>query len=381
MYPASAELKAAIRTDHIAIAKAEVWNQDQRLTTLDIADGNVDVSIGSAIRRSCSATLVTSRESDNLVPDSDFDFLTPFGNELRLYRGVQFEDGTTEYVPLGVFLITDVNINDTNAGVNITIRGEDRGLRISRNKWTEPYQMVSGSLESSITALLQDRYVDVVTNFPSTNVTIQQVILGTETSNDPWKDAVEICELAGFDLFFDVNGIATMRQFPSIDGSPVVEVFSEDEGTTILSLSRDISTRSTYNGVVYTIEGSEVATPIRVEVWDEDPASPTYRYGVFGEAPTFVTTSLLATQTEAIQAASYLLNTFIGAQESINFDALVDPTLDVNDVIYVKSTGAKVDRLAILDRVQVPLNPSASMSAVTRVVRVVATNEIVSVGS
>jgi hypothetical protein len=381
MYPASAEFKTAIKTDHIAVAKAEVWNQEQRLIELDIRDGSVDVSVDSAIRRNCQVSLVTSRASDNIVPDTDFDYLTPFGNELRLYRGVQFSDGTTEYVPLGVFIITDVNILDSNDGVVVVVRGDDRGLRISRNKWIQPYQMTSGSLESSITSLLQNRYSDIQTNFPTTNVTIQQVVLGTTSPNDPWKDAVEICELGGYDLYFDVNGIATMRQFPSLDGSPVVEIFQEDEGTTITSLSRDISTRNTYNGIIYRLEGSNITTPVQVEIWDEDSASPTYRYGVFGEAPTFVTTNVLSTQAEAVQAASILLNKFIGAQEQISFDSLVDPTLDANDVIYVKANGAKVDRLAIIDSIQIPLSPSGQMVTRTRVVRVVNTNEIIAVGA
>lgn len=381
MYPASAELKAAIRTDHIAISKAEIWNQEQRLLTLDIGDGSVEVSVDKTTRRTCSVSLITSRNADNLVPDTDFDYLTPFGNELRLFRGVEFEDGTREYVPLGVFVITDVNIEDRNDGVSIQVRGEDRGAKISRNKWTKVYQMVSGSLESSISALLQDRYADVQTNFPTTNVTIQQVILGAEKSNDPWQDAIEICELGGYDLFFDVNGVATMRQFPALDGSPVVALFQEGEGNIITSLSRDISTRDTYNGVIYTIEGSNITTPLKVEVWDDDPASPTYRYGVFGQAPTFVTSNILATQTEAVNAASLLLYKYIGAQENISFSSLVDPTLDVNDVIYVKSDGAKVDRLAIIDSITIPLTVDGQMSTKTRVVRVVATNEIVAVGA
>lgn len=381
MYPASAELKAAIRTNHISVAKAEIWNQEQKLLILDIASGEVQVSVSNAYRRTCKVSLTTYRSVDNLVPDTDFDFLTPFGNELRLYRGVQFDDGTEEYVPLGVFVMTDIKIRDENDGVFIDIEGVDRGIIVSRNKWTEPYQMVNGTLESSIQNLLQDRYSDVQVNFPTTNVTINQVILGAETSNDPWKDAVEICELGGYDLFFDVDGVATMRQFPSLDGSPVVATFEEGNGTIITNLSRDISSRDTYNGIIYTVEGSNVGTPIRVEVWDEDPASPTYRYGVFGEAPTFVTGNLLATEAEAINVATILLNKYIGAQEQISFGSLVDPTLDSNDVVYVKSVGAKVDRLVIIDDITVPLAADNEMSTTTRVVRVVGANEIISVGA
>lgn len=381
MYPASAAFKAAIVTDHIAIAKAEVWNQDQKLATIDIKDGSVKVDSKSAFRRTCEVSLVTDRTTANLVPDNDFDTLSPFGNELRLYRGVQYSDGTQEYVPLGVFIITDVNVSDNNEGVEIKLAGEDRALRISRNKWREPYQLVDGPLETAIRDLLEDRYADVQTNFPTTNVTINQVILGAENENDPWKDAVEICELVGYDLFFDVNGIAVMRQFPTLSGAVVSAVYVENDNTIVTSVDRLISSKDTFNGVIYTIEGSEVETPIRVEAWDEDTTSPTYRYGVFGEAPTFITTSLISTEAEAISAAKALLERYIGAQENISWNSLVDPTLDVNDVVYIRALGAKVDRVLIIDSVDIPLDVTSTLSAQARVVRVVDANEVVSIGS
>lgn len=381
MYPASAEFKAAIRTDHIAIAKAEVWNQDSKIADLDIDSGSVKVSVSSAVRRTCEVRLITDRTTANLVPDNGFDTLAPFGNELKLYRGVQFADGTTEYVPLGVFVMTQVSIQDSNDGVSISINGEDRSIIISRNKWTEPYQMVQGTLEASLTALLQDRWADIQTSFPTTNVTVQQVIFGADNNNDAWKDAVGLAELVGYDLFFDVDGVCTMKQFPSLDSSVVVATYQEDENTIITSLDRSMSTKETYNGVIYTIEGSQVTTPVRVEVWDEDTTSPTYRYGVFGEAPTFITTGVLATEAEAIKAATALLNTYIGAQEEISWNSLVDPTLDVNDVVYIHTYGAKVDRLVIIDSLTIPLNPQSGLSAQARIVRVVDTNEIVAVGS
>ena len=381
MYSSSSALKTAILTDHIVISKAEVWASDQKLQEINISEGTVQVDARSAVRRTCDITLITDRETTNLVPDNDFDLLTPFGNELRLYRGVQYYDGTEEYVPLGVFVIIEVAISDTNDGVKIQLKGEDRSIRVSRAKFTEPYQMVAGSLESSLTALLKNRYPDVETAFPTTNVSITNIVLGTEQDNDPWKDSVEIAELVGFDLYFDQNGVVRMNQFPTLDGSVVVATFIEGSGTTVTSLNRTISTKSTYNGVIYTIEGTEVATPIRVEVWDEDPASPTYRFGIFGEVPVFIETSLVATEAEAIRAAISLLNIYVGSQEVINWESLVDPTLDAQDVVYVKSNGSKVDRLVIIDSIDIPLTPKGSMSANARTVRVVATGEQVLIGA
>jgi len=381
MYSASGAFRTAIENDHIVVSKAEVWTSDQKLATLDIASGSVTIDAGSAARRVCSVDLTTNRTSENIVPDNPFDILTPFGNELRLFRGVQFNDGTVEYVPLGIFVIIEVFISDNNQGVSIQVSGQDRSLIISRNKWTQPYQMINGSLEDSITALLKDRFPDVQTDFPVTNVAINQVVLGTEQSNDPWQDIVEIANLVGYDLFFNAEGIVEMKQFPTLDGAVVVAKFEEGVNTTVLSLDRTISAKETFNGVIYTIQGSEVSAPIRVEVWDEDTTSPTYRYGKFGEVPTFIETNLLSTQGEAISAALSLLNKFIGAQESINWNLIVNPTLDVQDVVYIKSQGAKVDRLVILDKLDIPLSPQDAMTAVARTVRVVATGETVIVGA
>lgn len=377
MYPTTAEFRTAVATSHVVVSKAEVWIGEQRLTTLDIESGSVEVSTSSALRRTCRVNLITNRESDNLVPDSQFDLLTPFGNELRLYRGIQFDDGSEEYVPLGVFVITDVNVTDNNEGVTIEVAGEDRALIISRNKWTSPYQVTSAALETAIADLLENRYPEIVTSFTTTGVTVNQVVLGVEKDNDPWQDAVELCQLVGYDLFFDATGIAVMKQFPTLDGTSAVATFIEGSGTTVLSLNRTLTSKETFNGVIYYVEGSNVTTPIRVEVWDEDPSSPTYRYGKFGQVPTFVESNLLATSAQAITAATLLLNTYIGAQETINWEGIVNPALDVQDIVYVKATGAKVDRLVILDSLTIPLSPEESMTAQARTVRLVASGETI----
>ncbi len=381
MYSTSESFKEAIIGPHVVIAKAEVWASDRKLLDLEIDTGKVTVSTNNAVRRTCEIHLTTDRTTANLVPDNGFDYLAPFGNQLRVYRGVRFTDGTEEYIPLGVFVITEVQVEDTNEGVSMTIRGDDKSIIVSRNKWTATYQMTNGTLETSLSNLLQNRFPDIEINFPTTNVTVNQIVLGADSNVDPWKDSVMIAQLVGFDLFFDVNGVCVMKQFPTLDAATVVATYEEGNGTTITRLDRKISTRETFNGVIYTIEGSQVTTPIRVEVWDEDTTSPTYRFGIFGSVPTFVTTNLLSTTAEAIKAATLLLNTYIGQQEEISFDALVDPSLDVNDVIYIKTNGAKVDRTVIIDTLEIPLNYTDSLNVATRVVRVVGDNEIVAIGT
>jgi hypothetical protein len=381
MYPTTTKFKAAILLNHKVVVYAEVWNSERKLIDLNIDTGKVSVTANNNIRRTCEIHLTTDRTTTNLVPATGFDYLAPFGNQLKLFRGIEYDDGTTESIPLGVFVMTEVKVTDRNEGVDMVIRGEDKSIIVSRNKWTSAYQMTNGTLEASLTALLQNRYPDIKLDFPITNVTVNQIVLGSDSSLDPWADAVNIAQLVGYDLFFDVKGVCTMKQFPSLDASSVVATYKEGSGTTVTQIDRNISTKETYNGVIYTVEGSQVTTPIRVEIWDENTASPTYRYGVFGSVPTFVTTNLISTSTDAIKAASLILNTVIGAQEQIDFSSVVDPSLDANDVVYIKSVGSKVDRTVIIDSLDIPLEYTGTLSVKTRVVRVVGANEIIAVGT
>ena len=377
MYSTSAEFLLKIRQSHTAISKAEVWGEGTKLRDLDITSGSVRVDAKSSVRRTVSINIVADREDNAIVPDDAFDDLAPFGNELRVYRGAVLDDGTEEYVPLGAFVMTDVVITDRLGGVDIVINGQDRSFKVSSNRWLNAYKVAAGDLADALTALLQNRYADIRLSFPtSTGVTINELVLGTDTDNDPWKDAVQIAEDAGYDLFFNPDGACELVPFPSLDASVVVASYEENEDATITELDRTLSTLNTYNGVCFTGESSK-SDPIRVEVWDEDPLSPTYRYGKFGQRVLFFSSPVIITSTAAVKAATSVLNRYLGAQEEVNWKAIVNPAHDANDVIYVNNVGAKVKRIIIIDSLDIPLDPSGTMSAKARTVRVVGDSQVV----
>lgn len=448
MYPVSAEFKSAVRGSHRALIRAEVWSGDRKVLDLQPIAGQVEVDGRRAVRRTCSLTVQASRPTtatlresafysdlgtdyatytalaaafpaygpmaltgdtitvqvdDPIVPGTAFDALAPFGNELRLWRGLTVTRrlpltygtltgiysalatayatyGTLgqaytiaqvdEYVPLGVFLITDVDVVDGEQGIRVDVQGSDRSLRVARARWTRPYQIASGSNAATAVAdLLASRYDDVITGFPSTSETVGQTVLGTETENDPWRDAVKIAQAAGFDLYFDGDGVARMDPAEDYETATPDEVYLENDEAMILSLTRRLSNERTYNGVIATAEGSDVGDTFRAEAWDDDPASPTYRFGPFGEAPLFFSSPLITSQEQAQAAAESRLSKIKGATEAVDWAQIVDPSLDVGDVIEVRNTGAKVSRLMVLDRLTIPLDPSQPMAAVARTVR------------
>lgn len=369
MYPTSDTFRLAVRTSHTAVATAEVWRGLQKILDLDVSEGQVQVSVNQSTRRTCSVGFSVSRLANDLVPDTAFDAITPFGNEIRLYRGIEFPDGTREMVPLGVFVITQVNVEESPEQVKMSISGVDRSIRVSRNVWLEPYQVSAGSLTDALTALLQNRWPAIELSFPTVPVNVQQQVLGQDSGADPWKDAVYLAEMAGYDLFFDPNGVCVLQPFPSPDSASVVATYTDED--VLLRVARQDTTDDTYNGVVYIVESSWLLVPYRVEVWDLDPDSPTYRYGAFGEVPKIVSQSAITDTNAATTAAAALLSKGLGLAQNVTWDAIVDPALDVNDVVLVRNDGTKTERVLIVDQVTIPLSPSAPLSAQARTVRVV----------
>jgi len=100
---------------------------------------------------------------------------------------------------------------------------------------------------------------------------------------------------------------------------------------------RETKLTETYNGVIATGEGPEIATPVRAEAWDDDPTSPTYRYGLFGQVPYLYSSSLLTTQAKAQAAADAKLAQLLGKSTSLSWSQIVHPGLAPLDVVEVET--------------------------------------------
>lgn len=451
MYATSDAYRAAIRGSHRATLRCEVWRDGQKIATVYPVAGRVDADSRRAIRRTCQLEFVadrgievvtpvystyadldgryatyaavpgsygslrevvsveTSTTYDPLVPgDSATDPLSPYGNEIRVWRGVEVTTTTaasygtlsgsystyaglgsafgtyggialppvvstdSEEIPLGVFLITEVDMRDDGAEVRVSVQGEDRALRISRNRWTAPYVIADGTnVVTAVTNLLEDRWDDVTLIASESSETIGRAVLGQETGNDPWADARKIADAAGLDLFFDGEGNARLEPVPSVDDATADATYREGDDAVVLSVSRRLDAKTTYNGVVVTGEGTSADTPVRAEAWDEDPTSPTYRYGAFGQVPFFYSSPLITTENQAAAAASARLRKVTGLTEGIEWSMICDPSLEPGDVVDLVNAATRTAKVMILDAISIPLDVASSMSAVGRTVKAV----------
>lgn len=463
MYSVSDNFKIALRYSHQVITKAEVLRDGNVLATIYPDSGSVEVDARRAQRRTCELSLHAGGRSvvytdtyntyanldaayadydelessvatyadtqvitgqaidtvdDGLVPTSGLSLISPFGNEVRLFRGLRYrkaqaytyadlaggyvdydalESGVTgysaianltttavtldEYAPLGVFPIVSVDINQDSTGVDLRITGVDRSRRIARNRWREPYQIASGTnVGDALTTLLQDRWTEIPLNFTATSATTTAVTLGVDADNDPWGDAVAIAEAAGMDLFFDADGVCVLQPTPDYTMAASVEAYNENEEAMVLTTGRTLSSEGVYNTVVVTAEGSDTTLPYRGTAVDDNPASPTYVDGPFGYVPTFRSSALINSQESADAYAQSELARLRGVDESIVWSQIVDPSLDAGDVVSIVNVTSKLARAIVLDRLNVPLSVEEPMSAQGRTIVYTVGDTVVTAG-
>jgi hypothetical protein len=227
MYPVTDTFLSSVRKSHISKVKVEIYDAATGtiLSTASPISGEVTIDSRRSVRRQCSLEFADA--DGTLIPTNNrSSVLLPFNREIKIYRGVLYQDGTEELVPLGVFQITTVEVTDTASGVRITVQGSDRSLKVSKAKWTNHNFYIENNTpkETAITQILKDRYPNVKTDFPATGQVTSLVYPTLDQSSDPWKEALKIAQSAAMDLYFDENGIARMRPIPDPDlGKALIE--------------------------------------------------------------------------------------------------------------------------------------------------------------
>lgn len=327
-------------------------------TTLWVDGGSVQMDSRRNIGRTCDLTLV---ETDTLDLDALYDLVMTPTLEITVYRGLEV-NGINEYVPLGVFS-TD---NARQLRDRIEWNGSDRAKKISRARFIDAYQITSGSTLAAAGAdLLTSRWSFTPTDFSNVTETIQaQIVYEAGESSDPWAQARQLFEDHGYDLNFDGRGTARAQVVP--DPATVSAVFDCGTGETNLLIDGETvgSFEQTFNGVIATGEGSNIDTPVRAEVWDTDPSSPTYYLSGFGLVPKFYSSPLLTTTEACTKAATTLLAKSKGRLEQFSVSGVVNPALEPLDVISATLYGSS--SRYVIDRITVPLRVTEPMQIVAR---------------
>lgn len=352
-----------------------VFNGAVVATSLPITDGSVTVDRSSSVRRTCNLTVA----DPNFVPTYVNSALSPYGTELKVYSGFQYDDGTTDLCPLGIFAVDTVNWEESGGSLP-QVQSFDRSQKVTDAKLLLARDFSGHSAMGAITSLVNEVVkCDVTFDDALIDITMPG---GSVYDNDRWQTCQDIAKALAAEVFFDVFGNVVVIPVPKLSTSNTVDdaVWTMAVGVdgTLSEAKRGVSRRDIYNCIIMQGTGTSSTSlaPIGYAA-DTDPRSPTY-WGpatalpngpfvptTFGQSNLRLTSNLLLTPDQCQAAATAQLANYLGRAKSLNFTCAPNTALDVGDIILARFLDGSQE-LHIVDSLSIPLGGGGKFSGTTR---------------
>lgn len=376
MQQVSAAFKAEVAKSHTVLSYVDVVTPTGHTFRLVATGGSVQIDRTADVRRRCSISVVDP--DGTITPKSAASILTPYGTELRPYRGVKYTSGVLagsfEVVPLGVFRLSVATVKDQVGGSpDISLEGYDLSRTVSRAKFEDVYTIATGTnLVQAIKDIILRSLPDTQFDTTATQMTAPSPIV-LDSNSDPWQACQTIAQSAGMEVYFGATGRCKVAPPVDIDHLPAPQwTYIEGPNCTMLDLQVVFSDDPGFNGVIVVGQSADSTVPaVRSVMWDSEPSSPTYYLGPYGKVPMFVNDSNITTQADADAAAAALLQQTLGFSAQLALTATVNPALDANDVIQVIRERSGIAGKYAVDTIAYPLGASGSAALSLRQKRTV----------
>ena len=320
------------------VSKAEIWQAGNKLGTFQITGGTLTCDRANAFRRIVSLTLTEGMlvGGGTVVPTKASDLFAPFGNEVYLYDGIQYSDGTRDFCQVGVLGMESTEIVDAGKSLVITILGNDRAQAYQRSGFPDVYTIPPNTnVGTAIQALLQSRQV----GFPQV-FAFQPTVFTTGTSpiiavpgDDPWALATKMADACGCELFPDPVGTTTFLPVPNPATAQIAATYAEGPNCTVSIADRTLARSKTANYYIRDGQGTGILVPVRGIHADTNPQSETFIGGSYGTVVDYASSPLYATQPMAQAAADTAFLLGQGSAEIATFTIVPRPDHDVDDVL------------------------------------------------
>lgn len=375
MWPRTARFDEAIAGGYRNAVRLDVLEDEEVVATLTgtggiLVDGTVNVA-RSEIQRSVSGLTVVD-ETGSWTPREAKDLFAPTGRQIRLWRGVDYQDGTDpELLPVftGRWYRTSVNWPTIEFG-----EVYDRAKIVQSAKLERVLNIAAGTLNTiAIEVLVQAAYPGAPMNLPDLDETTTSMTF--EAFTDPWEHAQALAANTGHRLYFDPMGVCQMVTEPDAD-DPVVWKFKDTEAGNLAlpNPSWDLD-GSQPNAYVVIGESSSLTAPVTAWAKDLDPTSPTQyggRYGRIVAEP--IRDDKIGSLSQAQARANKERDQRVGLIDNIVVPSMVHSAFESGDVVEVEIFRDNVEliqrRVSIIDAFPLPLRGSNGMDLQCRARRI-----------
>lgn len=214
--------------------------------------GAISVDYTRAIRRSFSFGMDNSTNNFDWGPDS----VVWLSNRAKIFFGLQIANGTIEYIPQGVFVVTaPTDAHNPKDGKNVYINGQDKAYLMSGTigKFVNETTIESGTALTTAIMSIAQSAGETMFNFDPVTYTLTNAVTYQGTDSK-WTAITDLAALAECIVFYDVNGYLRLQQ--------VVTNFQQEPS--VWSYVYGSPTELFYAGNVRALDDKKLANHIRV---------------------------------------------------------------------------------------------------------------------
>ncbi len=367
MYAVSAQFLDAITKPHVRQTSASHRNLINGVVTpLVVKTGSITDDATANVRRSLSMTVPPELATWNA--------LDTVGGQITVTQTIRYADGSTETIPMGVFIV-DADEIDYSPGGDLTIDTapdlwgkvqksvlppDQRSSVASNPAWKEIQRLVEGAWNAQ---------------YPFPGWSQLDTTATTPAGPLVWDDGnresaiLDLCTSNSVEVFFDRNGMGVLRPVPTLtDSSTPVATVNGGAGGVIVDADRTRDRTTVSNVIIVTTTATDVTfAPVVVAntaIWD-----PLSTSGPLGYQAVDYSSPSLRNSSQASAAGKLQLAKTLGVAKQLSLTSMGNPALDSEDVVKVTLPpmgGTQATELHILDTITHPFAPDDTQAIKTR---------------
>lgn len=361
-----AQYRDALVRPHVVYNRVDVLARDGTVLYSDLPfiDGSVRATLSSRVARVLG--LSVDRSWFPLLSNGSIDtagLLTPFGNRLRAFRGIQYGDGSRVAFPVFYGRIEQVQMGRDG---QVSVAANDLAADVVDAQFESPQSSVTtNTISTEFRRLVAEALPDAV--FGTSDATALDIPALTWQS-----DRAQALD--------DMSATVSMLWYPLADGSFVqrltpwtkpgqVAQISLSDGTNaapganniVADWTITVSRTGVYNSVVFASERQDGTAPQHATVRDLTASSPTYYLGNFGRKPLLIQNQAALSQSQCLSAAQSVLKAATAITQTWDPVSIVpDASLELGDLISMQAEGATSTQ--VIAGFTLPLRETGDMS-------------------
>lgn len=348
----------ALMYPHHMTARAELFFGGAKVADINLSSqaGAVSGDRASITRRTFSATI-----DPRLIPKSVSDRLTPYGSQLKVWRGIRYSDATTEEYPIFFGRINTMDFSRDEFTVNCS----DLASQVADTRFEVPRVATRGI---SVTTQMRDLILEAV---PGATITIDSRLPATTIATPAvWdRERTEALDNLGYSIGAEWYAMPdqtwAITPLPAaVPAAPAIWIIDSGDIGVAVSRTTNLDRAAVYNAVVVNGEPPDGVPPAYGVARDNNVNSPTVWSGPFGKIPFFFSSQFVTTNAQAVTTAQALLGQLIAGTRSVSADCVVNPKLRLGDVVLVSTEQTGFDGLFYVQSFTMPIDPGGAMSVV-----------------